>query len=123
MIYLLLDTFMCTDTSILQNCDVTSPIIGNIRVSCDSSHQILVTLTCANNCSNPMVTSSGSSPLIVTRLDPGVTYSVTINVFDGDQVVLSCETVAKFIAVMAANSGEMYVYIRSNYCMPDDINA
>ena len=34
-----------------------------------------------------MVTVSGKSPLIVEG-DPGVMYNVTINVFDGSQVVL-----------------------------------
>ena len=67
---------------------MTSPSTGTIRVSCDSSHQILVTLTCTNNCNNPMVTSIGSSPLTVRGLDPGMMYSVTISVFDGNQIIL-----------------------------------
>ena len=56
------------------------------------------------------MTSSGSSPLTVTGLDPGVTYSVIINVFDGNQVVLRHETVAKLIMVMANNLGEICMY-------------
>ena len=79
---------------------------GTIRVSCDSSHQILVTLTCANNCNNPMVTSNGSSPRIVKGLDPGMMYSVMINVFDGNQVVFSNQTDILTITVMSDESGE-----------------
>ena len=78
-----------TGTTVLQNCTVTSSSPGTIRVSCDSPYQILVTLTCTNNnCNNPMVTSNGSSPLTVRGLDPGMMYSVTINVFDGNQIIL-----------------------------------
>ena len=76
-------------TTVLQNCTVTSSSTGTIRVSCDSPYQILVTLTCTNNnCNNPMVTSNGSSPLTVRGLDPGMMYSVTINVFNNTQIVL-----------------------------------
>ena len=85
---------------------MTSPSIGTIRVSCDSSHQILVTLTCTNNCNNPMVTSNGSSPLTMRGLDPGMMYSVTINVFDGSQVVFSDQNVTQTITVMSDNSGK-----------------
>ena len=95
------------DSYILHHCTVTSPSIGTIRVSCDSSHQILVTLTCTNNCNNPMVTSNGNSPLTVRGLDPGMMYSVTINVFDGNQVVLSDQTVTLTITVMSNNSGKI----------------
>ena len=96
------------DTFVLQNCTVSSPSTGTIRVSCDSSHQILVTLTCTNNCNNPMVTSNGSSPLTVRGLDPGMMYSITINVFDGNEVVLSDQTVKLTICitVMSDKSGE-----------------
>ena len=80
---------------------MTSPSTGTIRVSCDSSHQILVTLTCTNNCNNPMVTSNGSSPLTVKGLDPGMMYSVIINVFDGNQV-LRGRLVIKTITVRSA---------------------
>ena len=92
------------DTFTLQNCIITSPNAGTIRVSCDSSHQILVTVTCTN-CNNPnMVTSSGSSPLTVGGLDPGMMYSVMINVFDGNQVVLIARAVTKTITVMNTTS-------------------
>ena len=102
---------MFTDTFILQNCTVTSPSTGTIRVSCDSSHQILVTVTCTN-CNNPnMVTSSGSSPLTVGGLDPGMVYSVMINVFDGNQVVLRDQTVNLIITVMYVEPGKVI----SNY--------
>ena len=76
-----------TGTTVLQNCKITSSSVGTITVSCDSPYQILVTLTCTNNCNNPMVTSIGSSPLTVRGLDPGMIYSVTINVFMDNQIV------------------------------------
>ena len=85
---------------ILQNCTVTSPSVGTIRVSCDSSHQILATLTCTNNCNNPMVTSNGSSPFTVRGLDPGMMYSVMINVFDSNQVVLKGRAVTETITAI-----------------------
>ena len=109
------------DTFILQNCTVTSPSTGTIRVSCDSSHQILVTLTCTNNCNNPMVTSNGSSPLTVTGLDPGMMYSVTINVFDGNQVVLRGKVERKTITVINATvtSGNFMMCISLNNLNPD----
>ena len=87
---------------------MTSPSIGTIRVSCDSSHQILVTLTCTNNCNNPMVTSNGSSPLTVRGLDPGMMYSVMINVFDGNQLVLRGRVARKIITVMNTTSGKIH---------------
>ena len=67
---------------------MTSPSTGTIRVSCDSPYQILATLTCTDNCNNSVVTIIGSSPLTVRGLDPGMMYSVTINVFDGNQIIL-----------------------------------
>ena len=99
------------DIFILQNCIVTSPSVGTIRVSCDSSHQILVTLTCTNNCTNPTVTSIGNSPLTVRGLDPGMRYSVTIKVFDGNRVVLRNQMVTKTIAVMGTDSGKVNVCV------------
>ena len=83
---------------------MTSPSIGAIKVSCDSLHQFLVILTSTNNCNNPMETSTRSSPLIVTGLDPGVTYIVTISFFDRNQVVLRDQTVAKTIKVMSGKT-------------------
>ena len=100
---------MYADTFILKHCTVTSPTTGIIRVSCDSSHQILVTVTCTN-CNNPnMITSSGSSPLTVGGLDPGIMYTVMINVFDGNQVVLRGKVVTKTITVMGTISS---TYVR-----------
>ena len=84
---------------------MTSSDVGTIIASCDSCHQILVTLTCTNNCNNPMVTSNGSSPLTVRGLDPGMMYFVTINEFDGNQVVFSNQTVIVNITVMEDESG------------------
>ena len=70
-----------TDTTVLQNCKITSPSTGTITISCDSPYQILVNCTCVNNCDNPMVAVIGNSPFTVRGLDPGMMYSVTINVF------------------------------------------
>ena len=112
MYYFLCITF--TDTFILRDCTVTSPSIGTIRVSCGSPYQILVTLTPTNNCNNPMVTSNGSSPLTVRGLDPGMMYSVMINVFDGNQVVLRDHKVTKTITVMSDESGK--VNVRTYMC-------
>ena len=53
-----------------------------------------------------MVTSIGNSPLTVRGLDPGMMYSVIINVFDGNQVVLSNQTVNLAVTVMSDNSGK-----------------
>ena len=97
MLLILIGTF------ILHNCTVTSPSTGTIRVSCDSSHEILVTLTCTNNCNYPMVTYTGNSPIIVKGLDPGAVYSVTVEVSDGNQVGLAGQTVMESITV---NSGD-----------------
>ena len=88
---------MYLDTFILHNCTVTSPGIGTTRVSCDSSHQIYITLTCLYYCTNPMVTRSGNSPLTVTQLDTGTVYFILINIFDGNQVVLRDLNVTKDI--------------------------
>ena len=103
--------FSYVDTFVLQNCTVTSSSVGTIRVSCDSSHQILVTSTCTNNCNNPMVTNNGSSPLTVRGLDPGMMYSVTINVFDGNQVVFFSQVVRKFITVINTTLSKICDYI------------
>ena len=58
-----------------------------------------------------MMTSNGSSPLTVRELDPGMMYSVTINVFDGSQVVLRGRVIIKTITVMNATvtSGKSHV--------------
>ena len=53
-----------------------------------------------------MMTSNGYSPLTVKGLDPGM-YSVIINVFDGNQVVLRDQTVLRTIAVMGDQSGKI----------------
>ena len=93
-----------TDTFVLQDCTVTSPSTGTITVSCDSPYQILVTLTCTNNCNNAMVTSNGSSPLTVRGLDPGMTYSVTINPLI-NQIILRDIVITVNITI----SGKLYV--------------
>ena len=58
-----------------------------------------------------MVTSNGSSPLTVKGLDPGMMYSVMINVFDGNQVVLRGRVVTKTITVIntTVTSGKIVV--------------
>ena len=94
-----------TDTFILHNCIVASPSVGTIRVSCDSSHQIQITIRCTNNCTTPVLITYGNSPLTVRGLDPGMMYSVIINVFDGNQVVLSDQTVTLTSTVMGDKSG------------------
>ena len=93
------NAFLFTDTFILQNCEMTSPSVGTIRVSCDSSHQIQVNAICSN-CNNIIVTSNGYSPITVMGLDPGEVYTVNIFVFDGNQVVLIDERILKTIRVI-----------------------
>ena len=51
-----------------------------------------------------MVTSNGSSPLTVRGLDPGMMYSVTISVFDGNEVALRGKVVKKTITVVKTTS-------------------
>ena len=57
-----------------------------------------------------MVTSNGSSPLTVRGLDPGMMYSVTINVFDGNQVVFMAQVVRKIITVINTTSGKIHEF-------------
>ena len=99
------------DTFILQNCNTTSPSIGTIRVSCDSSHQIKISLTCLYYCTNPMVTRSGIGPFTITDLDTGTTYFVHINVFDGNQVVLKDQAVTKNITFISTGKFEDHFYM------------
>ena len=108
---------MVADTFILQNCDVTSPTIGTIRVSCDSSHQIQITAICTDDCNKVIVTDSGYSPLTVRGLDPGKRYTVAIDVFDGNRVVLSDETVSQTITVMNTISSKI------NDCMQTVVSS
>ena len=104
-----------TDTTVLQNCAVTSPIVGTITVSCDSPYQIKVTLTCIGNCNNPVVTIMGNSPLTLRGLDPGMMYSVTINVFNiNNQISLTNLMITANITVENSSgkiSVEASVYI------------
>jgi len=99
--------FNFADTFVLSHCDFSSPSIGTIRVSCNISHPIQVNLTCTNNCNDPMVTVNGSSPLTVSGLDPGVMYSVSVTVFNNNEVGLSDQTLTQDITV---NEGKT-VYI------------
>ena len=84
---------------------MASPSAGTIRVSCDSSHQIQITIRCTDNCTNPLLITYGNSPLSVRRFDPGRMYSVIINVFDGNQVVFNDQTVTLTSTVMGDKSG------------------
>ena len=97
---------MFTGAFVLQNCEVTSPSVGTIRASCDSSHQIEVNAICIQ-CSDLRVTSNGHSPLTVMGLDPGKMYSVSIHVFDGNKVVVNNEKVTKIIRVISATSSKV----------------
>ena len=109
---------LLADTFILQNCEVTSPNAGTIRVSCDISHQIQVNAICqSNNCNTTrlrVVTSDGYSPLIVMGLVPGGKYTVKINVFDGNQVVLSNEGVTETIIVIRTTSSKVVCSIQKS---------
>ena len=69
------------------------------------SHEIQVTLKCTNNCTNPILITYGNSPVIIRELDPGKRYSVTINVYNGNQVGLKGQTVMETITV---NSGKIF---------------
>ena len=58
------------------------------------------------------MTSNGYSPLTVTGLDPGIMYTVIINVFDGNKVVLTDQIVMRKITVMSDQSGNYnFMYI------------
>jgi len=96
---------------------VTSPSIGTIRTSCDSPHEIYITLTCTNNCTNPLVTASGNSPLIIGGLDPGITYSIIIHVFEDGQVVLRDQTVMQIIEMMSYSSGKVFLSVHTYLCV------
>ena len=56
-----------------------------------------------------MVNNSGSSPVIVMGLDPGIMYTVKIKLFDGDQVVMSNITVTDTI-IVSNNTGKILVH-------------
>ena len=115
--YMIINLTLFADTYVLQNCTVTSPTTGTIRVSCDSPHQILVTVTCTNCNNSNMVNSNGSSPLTLGGLKPGMIYSVMINVFDGNQVVLRGRVVTKTITVMSTAPSEIYYYMYLHVCI------
>ena len=84
---------------------MTSPSVGTIRVSCNSSHQIQVKAICPN-CNNIIVTSNGYSPITVMGLDPGEKYIVTINVIDGNQVGLD-SGITKTITVISTTPSKI----------------
>ena len=97
--------YIFTERNLLENCTVTSPSAGTIRVSCDSSHQIAVSVTCTS-CNNSMVTNNGSSPLTVGGLDPGIMYTVMISVFDNNQVITTDQMVTRMITVKSDKLGD-----------------
>ena len=55
-----------------------------------------------------MMTIVGSSPLTLRGFDPGMMYSVTINVFNNDQIILRNVTITANITV-TNNSGKISV--------------
>jgi len=68
--------------------------VGVITVSCTSSHDIKATAICTNCDSAPMpVSESGKSPVDITNLETGMTYTIRINVFNDGLVVLMNENV------------------------------
>ena len=107
---------MFVDTYILRNCKVTSPSVGTIRVSCDSSHQIQVSIVCVHGCDKLSVTSNGYSPLTVMGLDPGKRYTVFINLFDGDQVGLNDERATQTITVISTTPSKIVCSMQPVVC-------
>ena len=98
---------MVVDTFILQNCEVTSPSVGTIRVSCDSSHQIQVSMVCAARCDKFSVRSNGYSPLTETGFDPGKVYTVFIDLIDDSRVVSNDERITTTIRVISTTSSKI----------------
>ena len=47
-----------------------------------------------------MLVTYGNSPLIMNGLDPGIVYNVTIDVFNGNHMVLTDQTFTQEITVM-----------------------
>ena len=90
------------------SCEANSLSVGTITVFCYHSLEIVVSLTCTNKCTNPKLITYGKSPLTVGGLDPGVVYSVMINVFDGSHVILTDQTEVIKITVM--NEGKCSVH-------------
>lgn len=77
---------------------MASPNIGVIKISCDIPHQISVIVQ--HMYSYYYYTRvNGSSPVTVKGLDPGETYSVTVEVYDGNQVGLTDQKVTETITV------------------------
>ena len=107
---------MVVDTFILQNCKVISPSIGTIRVSCDSSHQIQVSIVCAHECDKFAVTSNGYSPLIVMGLDPGERYMVIIYLFDDNQVGLNNERITQTVTVISTTPSKIVCSMQPVVC-------
>ena len=62
-----------------------------------------------------MMIRNGNSPLTVTGLDPGIMYSVIINVFDGNQVVLSNSRVMENVTVIINNGGGEFLVLYTVY--------
>ena len=62
------------------------------------------------------MTSNGYSPLTVRELDPGKRYTVTINVFDGNQVVLNDKRITKTITVRSTTLGKINDCMQTVVC-------
>ena len=60
--------------------------------------------------------SNGYSPLTVSGLDPGKKYSVTINMYDGTQVILNNERVTETIAVRGTISSKINDCMQAVVC-------
>ena len=58
------------------------------------------------------MSSNGTSPLTLRGLDPGIRYSVIIDVFDGNRRVLNDETVAKVIRMINTTPSKINDCIR-----------
>ena len=101
-------------TFILQNCNVTSPSVGTIRVSCDFSHRIQIIAACVKGCSNSIVNGNGHSPLTLMGLDPGKVYVVTIHLLDGNELVLYNKGTTKSIRVINTTSSKIMCSIQHN---------
>ena len=108
---------MVVDTFILKNCEVTSPSVGTIRVSCDSSHQIQISTVCASQCDKfGGGSSNGYSPLTETGFDPGKVYTVYIDLFDGNQVMSNNERITRTVTVISTTASKIVCSMQPVVC-------
>ena len=97
---------------------MTSPSVGTIRISCDSSHQIIVSIVCVAQCDKFGGGSNGYSPLTETGFDPGKVYTVFINLFDGklNQVMLNDERITQTVTVISTTSSKIVCSMQPVMC-------